>query len=88
MTPEPGDATGAGASGDRPLTYEQLVEALEELTRRMADGDIGIEEAVDLYERAGQLHAQAAERLAAVQARIERLAGDGAGPGESPVPQS
>lgn len=61
---------------DRALTYEQLVEKLEELTRRMADGAIGIEEAVDLYERAGQLHAQAAERLARVQARIERLAGD------------
>lgn len=64
----------ASAMEDRSLTYEQLVEALEELTRRMADGAIGIEEAVDLYERAGQLHAQAAERLAQVQARIERLA--------------
>lgn len=71
--------TGADGSGDVPmpdesLTYEQLVETLEELTRRMSDGAIGIEEAVDLYERAGQLHAQAAERLARVQARIERLA--------------
>lgn len=78
--------TGAKDSGDTPLpdqslSYEQLVEALEELTRRMSDGAIGIEEAVDLYERAGQLHAQAAERLARVQARIERLAAaDGDGP--------
>lgn len=78
------DAGAAGATDDEALTYEQLVEALEELTRRLADGAIGIEEAVDLYERAGQLHAQAAERLARVQARIERLAvqeGDGPGPG-------
>lgn len=58
---------------DVDLTYEQLLEALEELTRRMADGDIGIEAAVDLYERAGQLHALAAERLAGIQARIEKL---------------
>ncbi|HET7486761.1 MAG TPA: exodeoxyribonuclease VII small subunit [Acidimicrobiales bacterium] len=58
---------------DEPRTYEQLVEALEALTQRMADGDVGIEEAVDLYERAGRLHAQAAERLARVQERIERL---------------
>jgi exodeoxyribonuclease VII small subunit len=72
----PAGASAGTAGGDQSLTYEQLVEALEELTRRMADGDIGIEEAVDLYERAGQLHAQAAERLARVQARIERLAGD------------
>lgn len=65
-------------TGDESLTYEQLVESLEELTRRMADGAIGIEEAVELYERAGRLHALAAERLARVQARIEGLgAGEG-----------
>ena len=66
--------------GDPPvdedsMSYEELVEALEQLTQRMADGDIGIEKAVELYERAGRLHALAAERLARVQERIERLAG-------------
>ncbi len=76
LTPQEPSEAGDGAPRDDSLTYEQLVEALEELTRRMADGAIGIEEAVDLYERAGQLHAQAAERLARVQARIEGLAGD------------
>ena len=75
-----GPADGPPAAGDQALSYEQLVEALEELTRRMADGAIGIEEAVELYERAGQLHARAAERLARVQARIEGLAADDAGP--------
>lgn len=56
------------------LTYEQLVETLESLTERMASGAIGIEEATELYERAGALHALAAARLARVQERIERLA--------------
>ncbi len=60
---------------EQSMTYEELVEALEQLTQRMADGDVGIEEAVELYERAGRLHALAAERLARVQERIERLAG-------------
>lgn len=55
------------------LTYEQLVAKLEELTGRMAAGDIGIEAAADLYEQAGRLHDLAAARLAAVQARIEKL---------------
>ena len=55
------------------LTFEQLLAALEELTERMAAGDIGIEEAASLYERAGELHAAASARLAAVQARIESL---------------
>ncbi|HVE46210.1 MAG TPA: exodeoxyribonuclease VII small subunit [Acidimicrobiales bacterium] len=65
---------GAGDGDVSSMTYEQLVDALEQLTSRMADGDVGIEEAVDLYERAGHLHAQATERLARIQDRIERLA--------------
>lgn len=55
------------------MSYEQLVEALEELTDRMADGKVGIEEAVDLYERAARLRALAEERLAQVRQRVERL---------------
>ncbi len=55
------------------LSYEQLVEELERTIERMASGDIGIEEATDLYERAGRLHALAADRLARIQERIERL---------------
>lgn len=58
------------------LTYEELVEALETLVERMADGQIGIEAAVELYEQAGRLHALATDRLAQVQARIDRLAPD------------
>jgi exodeoxyribonuclease VII small subunit len=58
------------------LTYEQLVEALESLTARMAAGDIGIEEVADLYERAGELHAAAAARLARVRERIDGMAAD------------
>jgi exodeoxyribonuclease VII small subunit len=56
------------------MTFEELVAALEQLTDRMASGDIGIEEVADLYEQAELLHALAAERLARVQDRIEALA--------------
>jgi exodeoxyribonuclease VII small subunit len=56
------------------MTFEELVATLEELTERMASGQIGIEEAADLYEQAERLHALAAERLARVQARIEAQA--------------
>ena len=69
-----GDPVASAGDGS-DLTYEELVEALEELTRRMADGAIGIEEVVELYERAGRLHALATERLARVQERIADLAG-------------
>jgi exodeoxyribonuclease VII small subunit len=57
------------------LTYEELVEKLEDLTRRIASGEVGIEEASELYERAGVIHRLAAERLTQVRARIERLDG-------------
>ena len=65
-----------GALSDTELeamTFEQLLAALEALTDRMAAGDIGIEEAAALYERAGRLHAAAATRLAAVEERVNRL---------------
>jgi exodeoxyribonuclease VII small subunit len=55
------------------MTFEQLLDALEELTRRMASGSIGIEEAAALYEEAGALHAAATERLERVQRRIDQL---------------
>lgn len=65
------------------MTYEQLVGELESLTRQMAAGDIGIEAAAEMYEQAGVLHAAAAERLARVQERIDKLA-----PAATPSPDS
>jgi exodeoxyribonuclease VII small subunit len=56
------------------MTFEELLAALEQLTDRMASGEIGIEEAADLYEQAEKLHGLAAERLARVQARIDARA--------------
>ena len=64
----------AEASPDyEAMSYEELVEALERVTNRLASGDLGIEHAADLYEEAGRLHALATARLQKVQERIERL---------------
>jgi exodeoxyribonuclease VII small subunit len=60
-------------------TFEEIVAELEALTDRMAAGDLGIEEAAQLYEEAGRLHALATERLARVQERIEKLQADTGG---------
>jgi exodeoxyribonuclease VII small subunit len=64
-----------GSPADIPpgATFEDLMAELEEVTERLAAGDLGIEAAADLYERAELLHSQAAERLAQVQARVESL---------------
>ncbi len=64
--------TGDGVSEP---TFEELMAELEEVTARLAAGDIGIEAAADLYERAEKLHARATERLEQVRARVERLTG-------------
>ena len=58
-------------------TFEQLVEELESVTEQLAGGQVGIEAAADLYERAERLHAAARARLDAVQARVDRLSPSG-----------
>ena len=69
--------TGPGTAHDTAsMSYEQIVEALEEITRRMADGEAGIEESAALYEQAKRLEASARERLQRVQSRIDALADD------------
>ena len=55
------------------LPYEALVELLERLTRQMASGEVGIEEAARLYEQAGLVHAAAVERLETVSSRLEAM---------------
>jgi exodeoxyribonuclease VII small subunit len=55
------------------LTFEELLAALETVTAKLANGDIGIEAAADLYEQAEILHAAASQRLAGVEARIAAL---------------
>lgn len=61
------------------LSFEELVEQLESMTRRMAAGDIGIEAVADLYEQAGRLHAAAADRLEGVRRRLGSLTDDATG---------
>lgn len=72
------------------LTFEQLVGELETVTEALATGELGIEDAVDLYERAERLHALASARLAQVQERVDSLrshgsAADRAAPSRRPT---
>ena len=85
MTAETG-ARGANGAGDTTTSdgsapggpdddrsFEELVEELETVTEALASGQIGIEAAADLYERAERLHRLARARLDAVQERVDRL---------------
>jgi len=64
----PGGAKPEDLAG---LSFEELVDRLEGLAAKMADGSLGIELAADLYEQAQRLHAAAAARLDAVARRID-----------------
>ncbi|MGH9055284.1 MAG: exodeoxyribonuclease VII small subunit [Acidimicrobiales bacterium] len=69
-----GDA-GSGAGGvDDGRSFEELMDELEQATERLATGELGIEAAAELFERAERLHGLAAARLAQVQERVDRLA--------------
>lgn len=65
--------------GDDGRTFEELMAELESVTERLAAGDLGIEAAADLYERAERLHAAATARLEQVRARVEKLTTPGEG---------
>jgi exodeoxyribonuclease VII small subunit len=65
------DTTDRGTDDRR--SFEELVGELEAVTEQLAGGQIGIEQAADLYERAEHLHRLARARLEAVQARVDRL---------------
>ena len=84
----PDDGAGSPAAGSPAAsrTFEELMTELETVTERLAAGDLGIEAAADLYEQAERLHAQAAERLAQVQARVEALPSPGRAPGPAGGP--
>jgi len=66
-----------GADEAASWSFEQLLAKLEEFTATLARGEVGIEEAVSIYERAEALHALAAARLEAARGRLAELSGSG-----------
>lgn len=70
---EPTNDAGSPPTDEDERTFEELVAELEQVTETLAAGDVGIEAAADLYERARRLHTLASERLARVQERVDRI---------------
>lgn len=63
----------ADQSEPKHRSFEDLIAELEAVAASMDRGEIGIEEAANLYERASALHREATARLAAVQERVSEL---------------
>lgn len=81
------------SGGDEPVTFEGALQRLDEVVSRLESGEVGLEEAVALFERGQGYLAACRERLAAAQRRIEELTaedlpatGRDAAAGEPPAP--
>jgi len=73
------------------LTFEQALAGLDEVVSRLESGEVGLEEAVALFERGQAYLVACRERLAAAQRRIDELTstdlpGDPGAPPREPEP--
>ncbi|TMJ19856.1 MAG: exodeoxyribonuclease VII small subunit [Alphaproteobacteria bacterium] len=63
------------------LSFEAALKRLEEIVRKLESGEAPLDEAIDLYSEGDRLKQQCEARLAAAQARIEKIQ---FGPGGAP----
>jgi exodeoxyribonuclease VII small subunit len=56
------------------LTFEALLDRLDQITQQMESRDVGIEAAMSLYEEAAELHRVATARLDGISQRIAAIA--------------
>lgn len=69
-------------STDANPAFEEQLEELEAIVRRLDDESVGLEEALELFERGMGLAASCRRRLESVQHRVSELLEDG---GEAPL---
>ncbi len=71
------------ADGGTSMSFEQALGGLDEIVARLESGEIGLEEAVALFEQGQRYLAACRQRLDAAQARIDELTA-----GELPAEES
>lgn len=59
--------------------FEEQLAGLEEIVGRLEDESVGLEEALDLFEKGMELARSCRTRLEAVEQRVERLLADAEG---------
>jgi exodeoxyribonuclease VII small subunit len=58
-------------------SFEEVLENLEKIVHRLENGDLPLEEALEHFEKGVRLSRECANRLDAVQRRIEEILEDG-----------
>lgn len=78
-------AKGSGSSVEIPddiktMKFEEALAALEDIVRSLENGDVSLEQSIDIYTRGTQLKAHCEDKLKDATARIEKItkSGDGA----------
>ena len=55
------------------MSYEQAMQELETIVRRLEDGNVALEDAITLYERGDQLRKYCEQKLQQAQTRVEKI---------------
>ncbi len=55
------------------MSFEAALAELEEIVRQLESGEAELEKSIDLYERGNALKAHCEARLAAAQAKVEKI---------------
>ena len=72
------------ADATPPVTFEEALRRLDDVVARLESGEVGLEEAVALFEQGQAYLAACRERLGAAQRRIEELTAEGLPASEPP----
>ena len=77
---------GQDANAITELSFEDALKRLEAIVQQLESGEVPLDRSIELYAEGDKLRAQCAARLAAAQARIEKIAlgGDGRPAGTRP----
>ena len=71
------EKNGAGAlAAVESLSFEQALDELDTLVRRMESGELALEESIAAYRRGAQLAQHCQSRLAAAEQEISKLDAD------------
>ena len=57
----------------KELTFEQALSELEEIVEKLEQGDIDLEDSIDIYERGTLLKAHCEEKLKSAKLKVELL---------------
>jgi exodeoxyribonuclease VII small subunit len=68
-----------GNADIKKLSFEQAIEQLETIVKRLEDGKVPLEESVSIYERGEVLKRRCEELLRQAEARVEKITLDPSG---------